>query len=424
MFRISHDKKPILSVSDASYYEQLIRLLHDRDSEEHEKIQQIERCLRQNPGPAVLHSFLLEIIAYSSNPLLIDTVLKKGIDPSVLTAVLDQQLAEECPPSAALIHSLLQHGADPNTGIAQGNLSLLQRVLKRYADSAECPGIVAALLHHGADLHWQGQVFQRKASPEARAREEGEYLVEALSDAFSGLSPCFAEGGEEPLTLWDLIDRRKRQAEEPLEDYQPRSTALHYACSEASPATFTLLLEAKADLDAQDAEGNTPLHTLMQERDPTSSDYTSIVRALLGAKASPIIQNRAGDTPLHTALNSHFKSNVISEPFHSLEAIESLIEAKADVALTNQKGDTALHQLMRGMERWISTPFWGFQVLPQALLLVDSLVFEETMPCLSIPNREGVTPQDFFSRVVIPPPLAQRVRDALEVEEVSAGPEV
>jgi hypothetical protein len=99
------------------------------------------------------------------------------------------------------------------------------------------------------------------------------------------------------------------------------------------------LVDAGADVDAKDNEGNTPLHfsvkRINREKFP-AQDYEGIVRLLLDKKADVHIVNVGGATPLHTAAAFRADPSVV----------EMLIQAGADVnqkASASTGGWTPLH---------------------------------------------------------------------------------
>jgi hypothetical protein len=119
-----------------------------------------------------------------------------------------------------------------------------------------------------------------------------------------------------------------------------RWTLLHSAT--AAPASLEIvaaLIDAGAEINVKDNEGNTPLHfavkRINREKFPTR-DYEGIIRLLLDKKADIHIVNSGGATPLHTA--SAFRADP--------SAVELLIQAGANVngkALASFGGWTPLH---------------------------------------------------------------------------------
>ena len=119
-----------------------------------------------------------------------------------------------------------------------------------------------------------------------------------------------------------------------------RWTLLHAATTGKAPlGVVSVLVDAGSDVNAQDNEGNTPLHfsvkRINRENFP-KQDYDGIIRLLLDKKGDVHIVNLGGMSPLHTAVA--FKADP--------SAVEMLIQAGADVnlkTLANFDGWTPLH---------------------------------------------------------------------------------
>jgi ankyrin repeat protein len=117
-------------------------------------------------------------------------------------------------------------------------------------------------------------------------------------------------------------------------------TLLHTATTgKASLELVGALIDAGADVNARDNEGNTPLHFSVKRinREKFSTrDYEGVVRLLLEKKADVHNVNIGGATPLHTAAAFRADPSVV----------EMLIRAGADVnlkVLASYGGWTPLH---------------------------------------------------------------------------------
>ena len=89
----------------------------------------------------------------------------------------------------------------------------------------------------------------------------------------------------------------------------PPCLNLHQAVTGGHVSAVAALIAAKADVDAQDEDGRTPLHLAVR------SNHAAIVDALLAAKANVNLQDKNGSTPLHwanTLARSHFFAKLIA----------------------------------------------------------------------------------------------------------------
>jgi hypothetical protein len=135
-----------------------------------------------------------------------------------------------------------------------------------------------------------------------------------------------------------------------------RSGPLHYAadgCPGTGPfnanrqvETIRLLVEAGAEIDAQDKNGATALHRAVRTR------CAAAVRWLLKAGADPSLRNKPGSTAFHLAVQNTGRGGSGSEDAKvgQRQIIEEFLAAGLSVGLKDGKGKTVLECAKSG---WI-----------------------------------------------------------------------
>lgn len=116
------------------------------------------------------------------------------------------------------------------------------------------------------------------------------------------------------------------------------ATPLHLACEEGHLAVAKVLLEWKADINARDKAGETPLHKTMDYMKGSffralwnGRKSVALAEFLLVCGASVDARNAMGDTPLHKA--AMLGSNAL---------VAMLLKYGADPNSRNHKGNTPL----------------------------------------------------------------------------------
>ena len=126
------------------------------------------------------------------------------------------------------------------------------------------------------------------------------------------------------------------------------SQPLHYAAdgylenpawvAKRQVATIRLLLDAGADLQAQDKNGATPLHRAVRTR------CAAAVRCLLEAGSDATLRNKPGSTPFHLAVQNTGRGGSGSELAKAAqrEIIQTFLEHGVSPALKDVKGKSVL----------------------------------------------------------------------------------
>jgi hypothetical protein len=102
--------------------------------------------------------------------------------------------------------------------------------------------------------------------------------------------------------------------------------------------TIRCLLDAVADINAQDKNGAAPLHRAVRTR------CAAAVRCLLKAGSDPTLRNKSGSTPFHLAVQNTGRGGSGSEKAKAAQRqiIEDLLAINVSTALKDDKGKSVL----------------------------------------------------------------------------------
>jgi ankyrin repeat protein len=201
-------------------------------------------------------------------------------------------------------------------------------------------------------------------------------------------------------------------------------TPLHFAVVQKQTEMSQLLLQNKADVNAQDEEGKTPLHWV---------NDVEVAKLLIDHKADVNARGKTGRTPLHEAAHGNIeiakfllanKADVnateksISTPLHQAvfskkpAVMKILLDNKADINAKNIDGDTPLHKAAsQGVEEVKmllaykadinAANNYGWTPLFRAIAFGNSVIAEllvTAKPDLTHKNKDGETALDFAKR--------------------------
>lgn len=249
---------------------------------------------------------------------------------------------------------LLEAGADINVTDEEGKTPLYHAVV-----TIEWLTMVELLISHGADVNiwpennqgnsplyhavangWleiaesfiaQGGDVNNGPQPALHIAVEGHSLEMAklLLDAGAQIN-AQDEQGNTPLQFafaTGKLEIAKLLISRGADVSKAPQTALRMAVKNGSVDLAKLLIEAGADINARDEEGNTPLHHAVA----VSSWSTDLAKLLIEAGADINAPDKQGATPLHLAVATWY-----------LEMAELLVSKGADVSAINQQGKSPL----------------------------------------------------------------------------------
>ena len=195
---------------------------------------------------------------------------------------------------------------------------------------------------HTAVVYDDGVEFDRSVFTVRRFQEafvtNASLTVSAQDFPNQGETAVFA--WSQPTQHLELIDAFGTPAEDDPPDCEGWTTGRSSTGDwvwRHDPEWVQACLEAGADPNARDEDGNTPLHRL---RGGSGSEEGRSASLLLAAGANPNARNNLGKTPLHEVLEYRDDSD--------FELIVVLLEGGADPNARDQDGNLAFHELYGG----------------------------------------------------------------------------
>ncbi|RDW87374.1 ankyrin-1 [Coleophoma crateriformis] len=265
---------------------------------------------------------------------------------------------------AVIVKMLLEAGVDPLTPKTRenkkfrprcGNISTKGETAAEYAYLQGHTNTIMAMLpsftpetleeifcqccRHGKSEAVRGILENSKISPNVRSSGATALYLACRAQSVSVVELLLANGADVHQTSqWVIRNRNccgRRERKEPLRTnihavVMGWQSTNHIACQQI----VSLLLSAGADLEAKDANGDTPLLSLFSDH---GSPDNVVVKGLLRLGADVLAVDKNGNTVLHRCLR-------VSQ---EIQTLKLLFEYGANVNATGNSGETVMHTALR-----------------------------------------------------------------------------
>jgi ankyrin repeat protein len=265
---------------------------------------------------AMTCSFFSDLADHTIFGLLVHLLLKRGIEVNRLTPTGDTalHLAIQAQKSTQLIRFIIALGADINMTNAKGYTSLqLFVVLHSSYWSINGKSLAKHMITQGAKIDCPTPT--------------GDMLLHlvAAGDGREDTLAWLLELGADPTV-------KNKEGYAPLHQLALSRNFLDW--SQLCRKSVKLLTLSGAIINDPTPTGDTPLHLAVRSK----GNYEAI-ECLVNHKASPNAQNKEGDTPLHI-----ISGLITYQAYYCQKVVELFFKNGANVQLVNQKKETPLHR--------------------------------------------------------------------------------
>jgi ankyrin repeat protein len=293
------------------------------------------------------HGLYLHYVLGTEKVTLLHLAVYRGMD-NCIQLLLDR--------GALVSLGMKSSGIQPiHIAASQGNASVLIRLLEAGASVEAIDAMGRTALHWAAakgsticihELLRKGSFLLRKSdmyndTPLCLALRYGHVFAVKQLIQEGGVVDCLycMNGSSDHIARWALVHghdsclealvKREHIVLECQKEDAHGTTLWQLALRKKQRIGFQWLLKHTADLDYQDAQGNTLFHLALQEGFTEKENFNMLIDKLKTRINTP---NHDGETPLHRAV-----------AYKNTEAIRALLTAEADVNAQNKDGDIPLH---------------------------------------------------------------------------------